>query len=135
MCYMTRQLLPSPSEGALIHARGGRGQPSAPHPVLAAERIPEHSETGLTTGPTPCPLRAPLWVILRGASQRFSATPSKRDVLGAGATVGAGERRQPVYPRTRRGKRVCLGGVLLEGLLGELFNSSASRKRKKEKLY
>lgn len=73
---------------------GEQGQPSAPLPVLAAERIPEHGETRLRTGPTPCSLRAPLWVILRGASQRFSATPSKRDVLGAGATVGEGERRQ-----------------------------------------
>lgn len=132
MCYMTRQLLPSPSEGALIRT-GGWGEPSAPLPVWAAERTPERGGTRLATDPCP-PGALPLPPSGEGRL-RFPATPSKRGVLAARAIVDAGERQQPVCPRSGGGREQGLGGVLLEGLLGVLFNSFASLERKSEKLY
>lgn len=80
MCYMTRQLLPSPSEGALIRA-GGRGEPSAPLPFWAAERTPERVGTRLPTDP--CPLGS-LFVPLSGKGKlRFPSAPSERGVRAA----------------------------------------------------
>lgn len=131
MCYMTRQLLPSPSEGALIHA-GGRGEPSAPLPVWAAERTPQRGETRLATDP--CPLGA-LFVPLWGAESCALRLPRPNV---------ASVQRQRSWTRVKGSNRFAHGAglqgsrlwdVLREGLLGVLFNSSASLERKSEKLY
>lgn len=133
MCYMTRQLLPSPSEGALIRA-GGAAEPSAPLPVWAAERSPGRGETRLETDP--CPLGALLLPPsgdgkLRVRLPHRNAASAQRQ--RAWTRLAEGSSRF-VCPRMRlRGSGVW--DVLLEVLLGALFNSSASLERKSEKLY
>lgn len=134
MCYMTRQLLPSPSEGALIGA-GGREEPSAPLPVWAAERSPELGETRLVTDP--CPLGAPLLPPSGRGKAACSGYPIETRRPCSASDRGRGWRKPAAgllaHGARLQGSRVW--DVLLEGLLGGLFNSSASLERKREKLY
>lgn len=113
--------------GRCFESRGGEGggEPSAPLPVLAAERIPERGETRLTTDPLPP--RSPSPGLSEGRKAAFFRLPHRN--------VASWERERS-WARVEASNRFAhgpgvesehgLGGVLLEGLLGVLFNSSAA---------
>lgn len=111
MCYMTRQLLPSPSEGALIRGAGE----GASLPVSAAERIPERCGTRLPIPHVPEGIKAPC----------FSHFPPKCGVPGTGETAGAGGSHSGLAHGAVVESEHGPGGVLPAGLPAVRFNPSA----------
>lgn len=132
MCYMTRQLLPSPSEGALIRAgRGGRRrEPSAPLPVLAAERTPELGDPRLATDPRR--LRAPGRGCRRAGGRAGSGFRLPHPMWRPGSGSDRDRGWEPAADRSVREASAVLRGVLLEGLLDVLFSflRNASKKER-----